>query len=126
MVDYEFQTIEDNLPIPFCYVAKNIQTGKILKHWIGKNEIKPRYPTDEKNLFIAFYSSAELGCHYVLNYEIPMYVLDLFTEFRCLTNGMKIPGNSLINACDFLGVILWSLNNSLLCSIDLGIFNFIV
>jgi hypothetical protein len=101
--DFEFQSNGGDIPQPFCYVAKNLQTEKIIKRWLRRNE-KPEYPIDTKHLFIAFFASAELGCHYALNFAIPPYILDLFTEFRCLTNGQKIPGNSLINACDYFKV----------------------
>ena len=104
VVDYEFIVEPGNPPDPICYVAKNLKTGQLIKHWINKSETKPKYTTDKNSLFIAYYASAEMGCHQALNFKRPLYIVDLFAEFRCLTNGAKIPsGNSLIGACDFYG-----------------------
>lgn len=104
-VDYEFQGGNGNPQTPICYVAKNLTTGAFTKHWIEGTEVKPIYPTDKNSLLVAFYASAELGCHKTLNFKIPLYILDLFTEFRCLTNGSRIPsGNSLLGACDYFGI----------------------
>lgn len=41
--------------------------------------------------FIAYYASAEIGCHVVLGWPPPTYVLDLFTEFRNSLNGLQLP-----------------------------------
>jgi len=105
VVDFEFLSKHGNPQVPICYVAKNLNTKEIIRHWINETEIKPRYTTDKKSLFIAYYASAEMGCHQALNFKRPLYILDLFTEFRCLTNGAKIPcGNSLIGACAYYGL----------------------
>ena len=104
VVDYEFRGGNGNPQIPICYLAKDVKTGVTTSHWID-NDKTPSYPTDEKTLFIAYYASAELHCHKVLNFLNPPYILDLFAEFRCLTNGAKIPsGNSLLGACTYYGI----------------------
>jgi DNA polymerase I len=54
-------------------------------------------------LFVAYYASAEISCH--LGWPVPPRVLDLFTEFRCLTNGKPTTaGNSLHGALIHLGL----------------------
>lgn len=105
VVDYEFIAGDGNPQKPICYVAKNVNTGDIISHWIENNETQPNYPVDKKSLFIAYFASAEMGCHKTLNFKNPLYILDLFAEFRCLTNGAKIPsGNSLLGACAYYGI----------------------
>jgi DNA polymerase I-like protein with 3'-5' exonuclease and polymerase domains len=105
VVDYEFYSKPGNPPVPICYVAKNLDTDEIIKHWIKDSEVKPIYSTGNKSLFIAYYASAEIGCHLSLNFEISPYILDLFAEFRCLTNGLEPPcGNGLIGACNYYGI----------------------
>ena len=37
---------------------------------------------------VAYYASAEIGCHLALGWPVPQRVLDLFTEFRNHTNGV--------------------------------------
>src|SRR5262249_35973629 len=46
------------------------------------------YGTGPDTLFVAFFASAELGCHRVLGWDRPAWVLDLFTEFRDRFNGL--------------------------------------
>jgi hypothetical protein len=56
-------------------------------------------------LFVAYYASAELGCHLALGWPMPARILDLFTEFRCGTNGLDVPtGNKLIGALTAFGL----------------------
>jgi hypothetical protein len=45
-------------------------------------------------LFVAYYSSAEIGCHLTLRWPVPERVLDLFTEFRNHTNGTPTVGGA--------------------------------
>jgi hypothetical protein len=56
-------------------------------------------------LFIAYYASAELGCHLALGWPRPTRILDLFTEFRCLANGLSPPHCfSLLSALSWYGL----------------------
>jgi len=102
VVDYEFSGGGGNHQKPLCYVAKNLTTNTVIKQWV-QNDAKPLYPVDKNTLFIAYFASAELRCHKVLNFSIPTYILDLYSEFRCLTNGLPLL-SSLLGACDFFGI----------------------
>jgi hypothetical protein len=56
-------------------------------------------------LFGAYYASAELGCYRALGWPTPERVLDLFAEFRNLTNGLPTPaGASLLGALTYFGI----------------------
>jgi hypothetical protein len=56
-------------------------------------------------LFVAYYASAEMGCHLALGWPLPENVLDLYAEFRNLTNGLPLPyGRSLLGALVYLGL----------------------
>lgn len=60
---------------------------------------RPPYPIDDQSLFVAYYASAELGCHGALGWPMPARILDLFTEFRAATNGLDtVAGDSLLGA----------------------------
>ena len=64
----------------------------------------PPFPADDYCL-VAYYASAELGCFRALNWPQPKYVLDLFTEFRALTNGHILThGSSLLGALVYFGL----------------------
>ena len=53
-------------------------------------------------LYIAYYASAEIGCHLALDWPVPQRILDLYVEFRALTNGLPTPaGRGLLGALAF-------------------------
>ena len=63
------------------------------------------YPTDNATLVIAYYASAEIGCHEALGWSMPARVLDLFAEFRNVTNGLETRcGNGLLGALASFGL----------------------
>ena len=65
----------------------------------------PPYPIGKDILFVAFYASAELGCHLALGWDLPQNVLDFYVEFRNLTNGTPPPcGNGLLGALTYFGL----------------------
>ena len=66
---------------------------------------KPPYDTSSESLFVAYYASAEIGCHLALGWETPANILDLYVEFRNFTNGLPTPcGAGLIGALTYFGL----------------------
>ena len=62
-------------------------------------------PDRADSVLIAYYASAELGCFQALGWPFRPYVLDLFTEFRALTNGRNTPnGACLLGALTCFGL----------------------
>jgi len=107
LVDFEFKVDAGELPDPICLVAHELSSGRAIRVW--QDELKrlnvPPYPITEQSLFVAYFSSAELGCHLALGWPMPAYVLDLYVEFRRLTNGLRTPsGNSLLGALAYFGI----------------------
>src|SRR5215472_10543873 len=86
-VDFEFRAEPGENPEPVCLVAWELHSGHKLRRWRDEFGANPPYPTDANTLFVAYYASAEIGCHLALGWPVPERVLDLFTEFRNLTNG---------------------------------------
>jgi hypothetical protein len=106
-VDFEFAAPPGERPTVVCLVAWELSTGRKLRLW--QDELQgmslPPYPTDPQVLFIAYYASAELGCHLALGWPLPVNVLDLFTEFRNATNGLPLPcGAGLLGALAWYGL----------------------
>jgi DNA polymerase-1 len=63
------------------------------------------YATGSEALFVAYYASAEFGCHLALDWALPEHVLDLYVEFRNLTNGRSTPcGRGLLGALNWFGL----------------------
>src|SRR5881392_1512127 len=81
------------------------QKWRKIRLWRDKFGVAPPYPTDANVLFVAYYASAEIGCHLALGWPVPQRVLDLFTEFRNHTNGIPtVSGASLLGALAFYGL----------------------
>ena len=89
-------------PRPVCMAAKNLRTGRTWQIWRGELGSRLPFPID---VLISFYSSAELGYFLAEGFPFPTYVLDLFTEFRALTNGRNtLNGASLLGALTYFGL----------------------
>jgi hypothetical protein len=106
-VDFEFSAEPGERPAPVCLVARELRSGQLLRIW--QNELlemaRPPYPVDETSLTVAYYASAEIGCHLALGWPRPARVLDLFTEFRAFTNGLApLCGASLLGALAYFGL----------------------
>lgn len=52
------------------------------------------YSVAADSLVVAYKATAELGCHLRLGWPPPENTLDLYPEFRCLTNDLKLPKGS--------------------------------
>jgi DNA polymerase-1 len=86
-------------------VAKELRSGKIWRLFRGEFGSEPPFPVGPETLFIAFYSSADLGCFIALNWPLPAAVLDPFIEFRLRTNGLETPaGAGLVGALVYFGL----------------------
>ena len=106
-VDFEFRAADGEQPAPVCLVARELASGRILRIWEDdlRQLRQPPYSVGPDSLIIAYYASAEMGCHLALGWELPTNILDLFTEFRCFTNGRPpISGVSLLGALVHYGL----------------------
>jgi DNA polymerase-1 len=103
LVDFEFEFggshEQGELPRPLCLVAREFRSGRIVRQWRSEFGHQPPYPTDPGVLFVAYYASAELGCHLALGWPMPGRILDLYVEHRARYNGRSAGfGNSLVGA----------------------------
>ena len=104
-VDFEFGSDPGENPEPVCLVAWELRSGRRLHVWRDEFGSLPPYPTGPDVLFVAYYASAEIGCHLALGWPVPERVLDLFTEFRNHTNGIPTTsGASLLGAIAHFGL----------------------
>jgi DNA polymerase family A len=104
-VDFEFIAGPGERPDPVCLCARELRSGREVRLWRDELGPAPPYPIDAGSLFVCYYASAELGCHLALGWPMPERILDLFTEFRCGTNGLTVPaGNGLIGALTAFGL----------------------
>lgn len=104
LVDFEFNGAPGDIPSPVCLVAQELRTRRVLRLWRDQLGQRPPYAIDEQALFVAFFASAELGCHLALGWPLPVRVLDLYAEFRCLTNTPPVRLRSLVDALQRFGL----------------------
>ena len=107
LVDFEFSAPSGERPNVVCLVARELASGHILRLW--QDELagmkQPPYAIGKDVLFVAYYASAEIGCHLSLGWPLPTNVLDLFVEFRNHTNGLALPcGAGLLGALAWFGL----------------------
>ena len=100
--DFEFHPvngIEGNSPDPVCLVVLDLNTGVTCRYFreqLRSMEAAP-FDTGPDSLGVAFYAPAEMDCFIQLGWPLPENVLDIFVEFRNLTNGRHLPhGASLL------------------------------
>ena len=104
LVDFEFYPAhgrEGNWPVPVCMVVREWPSGLTSRYWQDEiyNMSSAPFPTGSDALCVAYYASAEMDCFQALEWKSPEQLLDLFTEFRCLTNGPPLAhGNGLLGA----------------------------
>ena len=104
-VDFEFVAHPGERPDVVCLVARELKSGRVIQLWRDQLGPVPPYATGPDTLFVAYYASAELGCHLALGWPTPARVLDLFTEFRARRNGLAtVAGSSLLGALTHFGL----------------------
>lgn len=102
--DFEFVADSGERPIPVCLCARELKSGRTVRQWL-RPDSRPPYDTGPDVLFVAYSAPAELGCHLALDWPLPTRVLDLFVEFRNMTNGTRTPcGDSLLGALAYFGI----------------------
>lgn len=107
LADFEFRAPSGERPEPLCLVAREWRTGRTIRRWADalSADFLPPFNVGPDSLFVAYYASAELGCFRALGWPMPARILDLFVEFRCLTNGLGTPcGNGLLGALAYFGL----------------------
>jgi len=104
LVDFEFHSAggrEGNPPVPVCMVVRKWPSGDTSRYGQAELQAMPAapFPTGTDVLFVAYYASAEMDCFAALGWAYPANLLDLFAEFRCLTNVLRpANGNGLLGA----------------------------
>ena len=107
LADFEFSAPNGERPRPICLVARELIGGRVVRLWFDDlaGMIRPPFSIGDDTLFVAYYASAELGCFLALGWPMPARILDLFCEFRNVTNGLPTPcGAGLLGALAHYGL----------------------
>lgn len=103
-LDFEFHLNPGDRPTVVCLVAHELISGERFRLWHDQLANTPPFPCDADTLVIAYFASAEMDCFLSLGWALPVNLLDLFVEFKCQTNGLKLVTNrSLIGALSYFG-----------------------
>lgn len=103
VVDCEFTAPSGSRPTPICVVAHEVRSGTTLRRW-GNELVDPPSFGGPHELVIPYFATAEIGCYLALGWSVPSNLLDLYTEFRWLTNTGEPRGRSILDACAAFGV----------------------
>jgi DNA polymerase I len=107
LVDFEFRAPDGERPEEVhCLVGYEIRSGRTIRLWRDQFGPTPPYSVDEDSLFVAYYASAEVGCHLALGWPAPARILDLCAEFKALTSGLSTPTGKkgLLDALAWFGI----------------------
>ena len=109
-IDFEFRQkdgVEGNPYEVICMVALNFRTLQYIRLWADELYQLREHPfgNNENLVLVAYFASAEMNCYKALGWSWPENILDLYAEFRCLTNGQPpFFGNSLLGALKSFGI----------------------
>jgi hypothetical protein len=106
-IDFEFMASAGERPKPVCMVAKELKKGLTIRLWMDDllSTPSPPYGIGPQDLILAYYASAEMGCHLALGWFLPCAIVDLYAEFRVHTNGRDLScGSGLVGALTFFGI----------------------
>lgn len=104
VVDFEYTASAGEHVRPICMVALELQSRReirIFEEELLEMRTAP-YSLGPESLFVAYAANAEFSAHLALNWELPTRILDLYVEFRNLTNGMELlAGSGLLGAASY-------------------------
>lgn len=104
MIDFEFFVPPGERPSPLCLVARSLR-GEVRRLWLEGEPSAAPFEVGPRTLFVAYYASAEVGCFLALGWPEPAHILDLFAEFRVLTNGRTLDlGSGLVGALAYFNL----------------------
>lgn len=107
LADFEFTQHTGDNPSPVCMVAQEFGSGRVIRCFQDELIKMSRAPfrTDPEALFVSYYAPAEISCFLALGWPVPERILDLFAEFRNMTNGVQLPhGKTLLAAMAHFGL----------------------
>jgi DNA polymerase-1 len=112
-LDFEFVPTDGEKQRPICLVAKSLKTGAETRLWIAEGVQCP-LPAGQEYLYVGYFASAEWGCFLSLGWDLPSRIIDLYPEYRLITNGAAgyttKARYGLIAAAEAFGVVAMDVN----------------
>jgi len=105
LMDWEYVCPPGERPDPVCLVALEVLSGQVLRLW--KDQLQQLraapFAVDSRSLVAAYFGTGDLQCFKAFGWHLPANYLDLYVEFRSLTNGL-VRNPSLVAALNMIGV----------------------
>jgi len=106
-IDFEFFGQDGENPNVVCMVIQDLRSGRIDHYW--RDELTallvPPFDTGETTLLVSYFAPAELQCMITLDWCTEVSLVDLYAEFRCITNGnADVTRHSLVSALSHFGL----------------------
>lgn len=86
VLDFEFIALKGEHPVVVCLVAHDLVSGEWVRVWQGGFS-SPPFSLGPESLFVGYAAAAEWSCFIALGWPMPARCLDLFAEFRRISNG---------------------------------------
>ena len=106
-LDFEYFGTDGEKPNIVCMVVQDLRSGDVSRYWQDdlSTMSTPPFETGEDIALVTFFAPAEIQSILALSWHIKVSILDLFAEFRCITNGdPRVGKKSLIGALRFFGL----------------------
>ena len=103
-LDFEYSGADGEIPTIVCLVIQDLRSGGISRYWQDDLSAMttPPFETGEDIALVTYFAPAEVQSLLTLSWEVEASIIDLFAEFRCITNGDPRAGKkSLISALHF-------------------------
>ena len=85
-LDFEFVAEDGERQRPICLVTKSLKTGNQTRLWVAEGAQCP-LPIGPEYLYVGYFASAEWNCFLTLGWDLPISIIDLYPEYRRMTNG---------------------------------------
>lgn len=112
-LDFEFVAADGERQRPICLVAKSLKKGTQTRLWVAEGAQCP-LPLGPEYLYVGYYASAEWNCFLSLGWDLPTRIIDLYPEYRRMTNGAAghtmRSGYGLLAAAEAFGIAAMDAN----------------
>ena len=108
VTDFEYnETDKGEIPHPVCFSAQELLTGERIDLWLDDEpHPEPIQFSNPELIYVSFYGVGDLQCHISLGWSLPVNLIDLFAEWRLLSNTTHKPNEKagLLDVCDVFDI----------------------
>jgi hypothetical protein len=105
--DFEFYGAEGENPNVVCLVVWDVLSDETRRYW--RDDLLemegPPFDIGDSSLCVAYFASAEMQCFETLGWPRPGHLIDLYAEFRRITNGQELTyGRGMVGALRYFSL----------------------